>query len=37
MTKNEQVQHGIFEMGPKNDAYAKYFVGQSYLQGLVCL
>jgi quercetin dioxygenase-like cupin family protein len=35
MTKNEQVQHGIFEMGPKNDAYAKYFVGQSYLQGLV--
>lgn len=34
--KNEAVKNGvIFPAGPKNDAYAKYFVGQSYLQGLV--
>lgn len=36
MVKNENVKNGvIFPAGPKNDAYAKYFVGQSYLQGLV--
>lgn len=35
MAKNEAIQNGIFKMGPKNDAYAQYFVGQSYLQGLV--
>ena len=26
--------HGIFPMGEKNEAYAKYFVGQSYLNML---
>ena len=36
MAKNESVKDGIiFPKGPKNDAYAQYFVGQSYLQGLV--
>lgn len=36
MSKNEAVKQGIiFPAGPKNDAYAKYFKGQSYLQGLV--
>ncbi|BAP85787.1 LytTR family transcriptional regulator [Paucilactobacillus hokkaidonensis JCM 18461] len=36
MAKNESVKNGIiFPMGPKNDAYAQYFVGQSYLQVLV--
>lgn len=35
MAKNEAVKDGIFPMGPKNDAYAKFFTGQSYLQGLV--
>jgi len=25
---------GIFGLGTKNTAYAKYFIGQSYLQGL---
>lgn len=34
--KNEAIKAGgIFPIGPKNDAYAKYFVGQSYLQNLV--
>lgn len=34
--KNEAVKNRvIFPAGPKNEAYAKYFVGQSYLQGLV--
>lgn len=36
MAKNENVKDGvIFPRGAKNDAYAQYFVGQSYLQGLV--
>lgn len=36
MAKNENVKNGvIFPAGSKNDAYAQYFVGQSYLQGLV--
>jgi quercetin dioxygenase-like cupin family protein len=36
MTKNANVQNGIiFPAGKQNDAYAKYFVGQSYLQSLV--
>ncbi len=36
MTKNEtSVKNGIFDMGDKNDAYAKYFVGQSYLNNLI--
>ncbi|OJG93753.1 hypothetical protein RV17_GL001335 [Enterococcus thailandicus] len=25
----------IFPIGEKNDAYAQYFIGQSYLQGLI--
>ncbi|WP_283680013.1 cupin domain-containing protein [Lentilactobacillus sp. Marseille-Q4993] len=34
--KSENVKDGIiFPLGDKNDAYAQYFVGQSYLQGLV--
>lgn len=33
---NEEVKNGIiFDRGPKNDAYAQYFIGQSYLQGLI--
>ncbi|WP_461240164.1 cupin domain-containing protein [Paucilactobacillus sp. N302-9] len=36
MAQNETVKDGIiFEKGSKNDAYAKYFTGQSYLNGLV--
>lgn len=36
MSKNEAaVKNGIFKVGPKNDAFAQYFQGQSYLQGLV--
>lgn len=36
MTKNEtSVKNGIFDVGDKNDAYAKYFVGQSYLNNLI--
>ncbi|ANZ69327.1 LytTR family transcriptional regulator [Pediococcus claussenii] len=36
MAKNKEVEQGIiFSKGPKNNAFAKYFVGQSYLQGLV--
>lgn len=36
MTTNEQsVKHGIFPMGATNDAYAQYFVGQSYLNMLI--
>ncbi|MEE6725015.1 cupin domain-containing protein [Pediococcus acidilactici] len=34
--KNKAIKKGvIFPAGPQNDAYAKYFVGQSYLQNLV--
>lgn len=36
MTKNEELKHdGIFPVGDKNDAYAQYFIGQSYLKMLV--
>ncbi len=36
MKQDENVQKGIiFPIGSKNDAFANYFVGQSYLQGLV--
>jgi quercetin dioxygenase-like cupin family protein len=36
MTKFENVKDGvIFPVGEKNEAYAQYFIGQSYLQGLV--
>ncbi|BDR59349.1 cupin domain-containing protein [Xylocopilactobacillus apicola] len=36
MAKNEDVKNGvIFPVGDKNDAYAQYFVGQSYLANLV--
>lgn len=36
MVKHEEVQNGvIFPIGEKNDAYAQYFIGQSYLQGLI--
>lgn len=36
MMKNEAVKDGlIFPVGAKNDAYAQYFTGQSYLQLLV--
>lgn len=36
MNENEVLsQDGIFPRGPKNDAYAQFFTGQSYLQGLV--
>ena len=33
---NEEVKNGIiFDSGPKNDVYAKYFTGQSYLSGMI--
>lgn len=36
MAKNEDVKNGvIFGSGDKNDAFAQYFVGQSYLKNLV--
>lgn len=35
MVKNENVKNGIFAMGAKNETYAAFFTGQSYLQGLV--
>lgn len=36
MAKNEDVKNGIiFPVGKPNVEYGKYFVGQSYLQGLV--
>ncbi|WP_086313334.1 hypothetical protein A5821_000821 [Enterococcus sp. 7F3_DIV0205] len=36
MAKFEEVQHGvIFPVGEKNETYAQYFVGQSYLKNLV--
>lgn len=34
--ENEEVKKGvIFPIGEKNDAYAQYFIGQSYLNGLL--
>ena len=36
MAKYEEVKNGsIFPSGEKNDAYAKYFIGQSYLKTLI--
>jgi len=36
MAKHEEVKNGvIFPVGEKNEGFAKYFVGQSYLQTLV--
>lgn len=36
MAKFEEVKKGvIFPVGEKNEAYAKYFIGQSYLYALV--
>ncbi|MGL9731024.1 cupin domain-containing protein [Enterococcus sp. DIV0756] len=36
MTKHEEIQNGvIFPIGDKNEAFAHYFIGQSYLQSLV--
>jgi quercetin dioxygenase-like cupin family protein len=36
MAKHEEVKNGvIFSIGEKNEDYAQYFVGQSYLKGLV--
>ena len=35
MSQNESVQRGIFPRGDKNDAYAPFFTGQSYLHKLV--
>lgn len=36
MTKNEEVKNGvIFPIGEKNEAFAQYFVGQSYLNNLI--
>lgn len=35
MAKNEELKNGgIFPLGEKNDAFAKYFIGQSYLSML---
>ncbi|WP_206912114.1 hypothetical protein IGL98_001670 [Enterococcus sp. DIV0840] len=36
MVKFEEVKNGvIFPVGEKNEAFAKYFIGQSYLKNLV--
>jgi len=36
MANHEEVKNGvIFPIGKKNDDFAQYFVGQSYLNGLV--
>ncbi|MFX3618848.1 MAG: cupin domain-containing protein [Sporolactobacillus sp.] len=36
MVKNADVKNGvIFPLGEKNDANQKFFIGQSYLEGLV--
>lgn len=36
MSKNEEVKNGvIFPIGNKNDAFAEYFIGQSYLHSMV--
>lgn len=36
MAKHEEVKNGvIFPAGEKNEAYAQFFVGQSYLQTLI--
>lgn len=36
MAKHEELEKGIiFPIGEKNDAYAQYFIGQSYRKGLV--
>lgn len=36
MAKYEELKNGgVFPVGEKNEAYAQYFIGQSYLQGLV--
>lgn len=36
MARNEQaVKNDLFGFGDKNVAYAKYFIGTSYLNGLV--
>ena len=36
MTKHEEVKKGvIFPAGEKNDAFAQYFIGQSYYKSLV--
>ena len=37
MAKFEEVKDGvIFPSGAKNEAYAQYFVGQSYLEHFSC-
>ena len=36
MAKNEELKNGgVFPIGDKNVDYAKYFIGQSYLDSLV--
>lgn len=36
MAKHEEIKDGtLFPIGEKNDAYAQYFTGQSYLKSLV--
>src|SRR5699024_12876091 len=35
MTEQKVEQPGVFATGPKNDAYAQYFIGQSYNNTLV--
>lgn len=35
MAKNEELKNGgVFPIGEKNEAYAQYFIGQSYLESL---
>lgn len=36
MAKHEELKNGvIFPIGEKNEAFAQYFVGQSYLKTLI--
>lgn len=36
MIKHEEVENGIiFPVGEKNEAFAQYFIGQSYLKMLI--
>jgi len=36
MAKHEEIKQGvIFPIGEKNEAFAEYFIGQSYLQTLI--
>ena len=37
LNQKEFEQQNVFGLGAANDAYAQYFIGQSYLNPLTCL